>query len=210
MSLPFTREDLLQAISGVAYVVDRDGIILGFSRGPFLPERGGLSSPQHYDHAIGTSLFSIVQGDEVRNGYRVLHQAVCSGGGEALGFTYRCDAPDIERRMYMSLSRIAHASATTAVLYQSIVISETPRPSMPLFAFEARGTGRSVAADRIVSLCSYCQRVAAPVAEAAAEEEWIEAVEFYRRGGRSDVFVSHGICDACFVRIVEPALITMK
>jgi len=30
---------------------------------------------------------------------------------------------------------------------------------------------------------------------------WIEAEDYYRRGGPEDVMVSHGICPACFDRL---------
>ena len=90
-----------------------------------------------------------------------------------------------------------------AVLYQSIVVSEMHRPPLPLFAFEMLGCA-TAQADRLVTLCSYCQKVAWPAGSPCAQGEWVDAVEFYRRGGRSDAVVSHGVCEACFARIVEP------
>jgi hypothetical protein len=130
-----------------------------------------------------------------------MHDAACSGRFGTFGFAYRCDAPDIERNMFMSISRIVEGAETVAVLYQSIVVSELHRPPVPLFAFEALAEG-AVSADRIVTLCSYCQKVAWPIT-VAEQPEWIEAVEFYRRGGRTDAVVSHGICETCFEQIVE-------
>jgi hypothetical protein len=202
MLLPFSKEALLQAIAGIAYVVDRDGIILALSRGPFMEDvRLPGAAASGYRHANGLSLFSIIQGDQVRQGYRSMHDAAWSGRFDAFGFAYRCDAPDVERNMFMSISRIAEGTITVAVLYQSIVVSELRRPPVPLFAFEALGEP-AASADRIVTLCSYCQKVKWPV---RGEElpEWIEAVEFYRRGGRTDAVVSHGICYVCLEQIVE-------
>jgi hypothetical protein len=202
MQLPFSKEALLEAIPGIAYVVDRDGIIMGFSRGPFMEDvRIPGAATAGYRNAIGTSLFSIVRGERVRQSYRLMHDAAWTGRFDAFGFNYRCDAPEVERNMFMSISRIAEGSETAAVLYQSIVISELPRPPVPLFAFEALAE-RAPATDRLVTLCSYCQKVAWPVVT-AEHPEWIEAVEFYRRGGRADAVVSHGICETCFAQIVE-------
>ncbi len=133
----------------------------------------------------------------------MLHEAAWTGSSGAFGFSYRCDSPDIERHMFMSISRITERTRTVAVLYQSIVVSETPRPPLPLFAFETRADP-AAEADRMVTLCSYCQTVAWPAGSAGSRREWIDAVEFYRRGGRSDAVVSHGVCEACFARIVEP------
>jgi hypothetical protein len=33
---------------------------------------------------------------------------------------------------------------------------------------------------------------------------WVDAVELYRRDGRSGAVVTRGFCEACFARIVEP------
>jgi hypothetical protein len=204
VSLPFSVEALLQAIPGIAYVVDRGGVILGFSRGPRLLDVKipGAAGPD-YSQSVGASLFSIVQGEPVCRSYRMLHEAAWSGRADAFGFAYRCDAPDVERHMFMSISRIGEGAKTLAVLYQSIVISEMQRPPLPLFAFEMRGS-HVAEADRMVTLCSYCQMVAWPAGSACSRREWVDAVEFYRRGGRSDAVVSHGVCEACFARIVEP------
>lgn len=204
MPLPFSVEALLEAISGIAYVADRDGIILGFSRGPFLPDARLAGEPMSgCGHAVGTSVFSIVQGEPVRQSYRMLHEAAWSGRADSFGFAYRCDAPDVERHMFMSISRIAEAADAEAVLYQSIVINEVQRPPLPLFAFELHASS-ATDTDRMVTLCSYCQKVAWPAGSTCPQREWVDAVEFYRRGGRSDAVVSHGICEACFARIVEP------
>lgn len=208
MSLLFSAEALLQAVSGVAYAVDRDGIILGFSRGPFMPE-GDIPAMQRRDHglAIGNSLFEIVRGEPVRQGYLQLHRAVWTGATEAVGFNYRCDGPATERHMWMSLSRIAGESGTVAILYQSIIIREVSRPPLPLFAFDRPAAAGTVPADRMVTLCAYCQRVAWPQRTGPGEQEWIEAVEFYRRGGRTDVVVSHGLCEPCIERVIAPVQI---
>jgi hypothetical protein len=90
-----------------------------------------------------------------------------------------------------------------AVLYQSITISETARVPLPLFAADLL-TGRTPAGidDLIVKLCSYCQRVAWPEYDAVADPEWIEASEYYWRGGVSDVVISHAVCEQCYRRVI--------
>src|SRR5262249_16352163 len=116
MQLPFHVEAFLQAILGVAYVGGGEGVMLGFSLGAFLP---GLKLPGSplwdHGHAVGTSIFSIVQGEPVRRSYRMLHEAAFSGSSEAFGFAYRCDAPDVERHMFMSVSRIVEGTSAVAV-----------------------------------------------------------------------------------------------
>jgi hypothetical protein len=202
MPLPFSTEALLDAIPGVAYVVDREGVILAFSRGPFM-EDVRLPAASGYGHTIGSSLFSIVQGEQVQRSYRSMHEAACRGQFNTFGFAYRCDAPNVERNMFMSISRIVEGSEAVAVLYQSIIVSELYRAPLPLFRFEALAE-RAAPSDHVVTLCSYCQKVAWQVAE-AGHAEWIEAVEFYRRGGPTDAAVTHGICETCFEQIVQRA-----
>ena len=204
MPLPFSAVDLLQAIDGVAYAVDGEGTVLGFSRGPFLPAgEGGADSPWNSEVVVGTSLFAQLRGAEVIESYRTLHRAVWTHGHLAVGFEYRCDSPETERHMRMSLSLIRAGAAPAAVLYQSITISEMARVPLPLFAADLL-TGRAPAGvdDVVVKLCSYCQRVAWPDYDAVTDPEWIEAAEYYWRGGVTDVVISHAVCENCYQRVI--------
>lgn len=204
MPLPFSAEDLLQAIDGIAYAVNGDGIILGFSRGPFLPAgEGGSDTPWNSEAVVGTSLFAQLRGAEVIETYRTLHRAVWSRGHPAVGFEYRCDSPETERHMRMSLSLIRAGSTPVAVLYQSITITETARVPLPLFAADLL-TARAPAGldELVVKLCSYCQRVAWPDYDAVTDPEWIEAAEYYWRGGVTDVVISHAVCAPCYQRVI--------
>ncbi len=206
--LPFCAEALLTAIEGIAYAVDEAGIILGFSRGPFMPGSNRLPAvPWDCNQAVGTCLFDHVHGAEVRDSYRALHRAVWSGSRLAIGFEYRCDAPAIERRMRMSLSLIRVEGQPRAVLYQSIILSETPRAPLPLFDSDLLDMlGHPSAARVLVTLCSYCQRVAWPLGAGVADRRWIQPAQFYRLGGPPDAAVSHGLCEDCFERVVGSAL----
>jgi hypothetical protein len=204
MPVPFSAEDLLQAIDGIAYAVDGDGIILGFSRGPFL-SAGGDAPGTAWDsgNMVGRSLFDQLRGAEVIECYRRLHHAIWSRGHLAVGFEYRCDTPETERHMRMSLSLIRSGETPVAVLYQSITISETARVPLPLFAADLM-TARQPAGvdDLVVKLCSYCQKVEWPDYDAVTEPEWIEASEYYWRGGVSDVVISHAVCAPCYRRVI--------
>jgi hypothetical protein len=206
--LPFSAGALLESIEGISYAADEAGIILGFSRGPFLPtDDDGEATPWDSGQAIGTCLFDLVQGDDVRASYRALHRAVWLGRPHSVGFEYRCDAPAIERRMRMALSRITVELKPCAVLYQSIVISETPRVPIPLFSAAMLTSRIGLAAGRhIVTLCSYCQRVAWPDGRGGPNRIWIEPVEYYQRSRDPAVVISHGICEACFERVIATAL----
>ncbi len=204
MTLPFSVEALLEAIDGIAYAVDRDGIILGYSLGAWAAEDGGSSGPWHPGHRVGTSLFSMMQGGEVKESYQLLHQAVWSGGSRTIGFEFRCDAPQVERHMRMSLSLIRNATTPVAILYQSTIVSETPRVPLPLFGADILSALRDGNSDeRTVKLCSYCQKVAWPIGAGVRSPEWIEAADFYRRDSGEGITVSHGVCMPCLSRVKD-------
>ena len=46
-------------------------------------------------------------------------------------------------------------------------------------------------------ICSFCRNVAWPIGAPEDEASWIAIPAYYRRGGSSDVVVSHGICPGC-------------
>lgn len=208
-TLPFSAGALLEAIEGIAYIVAGDGTILGFSRGPFMPFDRGLT-PWQPPSAIGRNLFDMMHGEEVASAYRVLHEAVWSGGLTTYGFEYRCDAPEVERHMRMSLSRVQEDGRPLAVLYQSVILHETRRAPIPLFGENVLSALRADPTRPSVILCSYCHAVAWPAGAAAEGREWVEPHEYYRRGGATEVQVSHGICPPCYARIVEPALEALR
>ena len=111
--------------------------------------------------------------------------------------------------MHMSLSQIRNGQAPCAVLYQSIVVSETPRVPMPLFAADTlTGRREKHSGEQIVKMCSYCQKVGLSLQGSSRELEWVDPLEYYRRGGGAEVSVSHSICKPCFERVVAPILRT--
>ena len=206
-ALPFGAGALLDAIEGVAYIVAADGTILGFSRGPFLSV-GDTRTPWKPHGAVGRNLFGMLHGPEIAQAYRTLHDAVWSGGLSSFGFEYRCDEPSVERHMRMSLSRVIEAGRPIAVLYQSLMLHEVRRAPIPLFGDNLLAVLHPHPDRPSIVICSYCHDVAWP--GDGNEREWVSAPEYYRRGGHTEVQVSHGICPACYARVVEPALIALR
>ena len=186
--------NLLAAIDGVTYLIAPDGEILAFSRGP-APE-DDPSVPWDDGAVVGTNLFSAISGDDVRAFYRGLHSRILSHQRPRYGFDYRCDAPDKERSMRMSLSVVRGGGGFIALLYHSILLSETPRVPVPLFSRAQQSVGEP--GDPMVTVCSFCQRAAWPAGEPGA---WCEGIDFYRLGGPPRCRVSHGICPDCRVRL---------
>lgn len=193
---------LINAMDGLAYLVAPDGTILAVGEpawSTFATANGGDEVTG--DAVVGGNLFAGAVDDEVLDVQKALHRRIVDGDRASVTFEYRCDAPDRARRMRMAITPVMSNGIVRAVLYQSIILEETPRPPMSLFEKIDRAGG-SGPGTPTVTLCSYCHDVAWPVGSSAGERSWIEPEEYYRRGGPSDVIVSHGICEDCFDRLM--------
>jgi hypothetical protein len=187
---------LLNALDGFAYIVAVDGTILAVGEpgwSDFAITNGAPSLIG--DAAIGKNLFDTKADDEVLEVQKDLHCRIVEKQRPAISFEYRCDAPDMIRRMRMALRPIINEQRVEAVLYQSIILEQTPRPRMSLF--EKFETGD------LVTLCSYCHDVAWPPGAADKDRTWIEPEEYYRRGGPAEVMVNHGMCPECYERVMN-------
>jgi hypothetical protein len=198
-----TAQQLLDALEGVAYLTAMDGTILAIgTRGwtEFASDNGAPDLTA--DSVIGNSLFATISGDQVRDAYKHLHAAVSSGRRMASVFEYRCDSPIAERRMRMSITAVSDEAGVAAVLYQSQMLTETMRPPLRLFSRESRAVGDpQTAALPMVAMCSFCHRVEWPLGSEPGPRRWINPTDYYRRGGLSDVSVTHGICPTCATRL---------
>lgn len=203
-----TAAQLLDAIDGVAYVLAVDATILAVGRPSwmdFAAANGadGLTPEQ----VVGRPLFAMISGAEVEAAQRQLHRWVVSDASYEINYDYRCDGPEKERVMRMSIRPIQDRGSVVAVLYQSQILREVLRVPMPLFSTDLNiAFAPTMAPDRIVTLCSYCHDVVWPVGAPRETRNWIKPEEYYRLGGSNDVAVSHGICPPCYARVVAPRL----
>lgn len=204
--LPF--QVLLDAVEGVSYIVGRDGRLLCCGRknwSRFARENGGagIADP---GSVIGRSILDFVSGEDVVAAYRGYMSELFDGALEAVAFEFRCDAPDVRRDLWMTIRPLEVDGRIDALLFQSITVRELSRPPVSIFDFEALhahvSSRRSLP---IVTLCSYCARVATP-AEGDGERKWVSAETYYQNGGTSDVRLSHGICGTCRDRYVAAFL----
>jgi hypothetical protein len=193
--------DLLDAIDGIAYLVDATGVIQGigasswdrFARDNDAP---GLTAGS----VLGTSMLAGIDGADVRATCLRLHESVCQRQ-RRVTYEYRCDGRSTERRMRMSISPVASRQGGVLALYQSQLVSEAARLPLGLLPAEHRAT---CAGGLQLAICSYCHAVAWPIGAAEPQQSRIGIEEFYRRGGNSQISVSHGICPQCVERIIEP------
>ena len=191
-------QQLLDAVEGVAYAVDREGVILACSRrqwDAFLVRNGG-SDGLRAGAVVGRNLFDFIAGEDVAGRYRSWLRSLAASNHGPLTFAFRCDAPGERREMRMAVTRLERGGRLEGFLFHSTVLAAEARPPLNVYDAEAlveaeqRDTVRPV-----VLMCSFCQRLRWP--PAAMPERWVEAEAYYRLGGESRVRISHGICPDC-------------
>jgi hypothetical protein len=204
--------DWLEAMDEVAYTVDASGTIrqVGHTRWREFALAGGAPGLADPSRVLGRSLFGFILGEEVRESYLRLHQVILSGRRARIAFPFRCDAPDLRRDMWMSVTPIRSGGVPVGVLYRSSLRSTEPREPWGFLA--ARPAAEDAETLPVLATCSYCRSVRAPEwlspaqdpGPAEVEDGWIDGDEYRRRGGSDRVRLSHGVCAACRRAIVEP------
>ena len=207
----YSASDLLDALEGIAYITNPSGLIIdicrkGWAKSATANEMPALNDAQPY---IGRSVFDSISGDTVRYFYRRLMDDIVSGKRADASFTMRCDAPSRRRELRMSVTPIAASGINRALLFHALPISETLRP--PINLFDRQALFNALKANQhlpFVVICSFCLQVRVQEAAAGQSSVWVEAEEYYRLGGSSDVQLSHGLCPSCAERMKQSILDT--
>lgn len=189
----FASASLLDALDGVAYWTDLDGVIGEVAARGWREAAAGFGAPGlTAASVVGRNLFDMFDGPRVRAVYLDLHRAVASGARPRVTFTCHCDAAETVRQMRMTIGAIVDAGAVRGVLYHSQIVDQRQRPPLSLLA--RSDALRQIRDDTapIVTLCGFCQQVQVP-----GGDVWVEPEDYYRLGGRSEVRLSHGVCPAC-------------
>jgi hypothetical protein len=203
MVLGVDPQALLDAIDGVAYLVDECGLIRAIGRASWQRFATANGSPElTADRVIGTSLFAAMAGNAVRDVCKRLHASVCLKQREVVTYEYRCDALSTERRMRMSITPVADQHGAIMAMYQSQLLDEAPRLPLGLLSMAPHaGEANTGEEPAPLVICSFCRDVAWPIGGPEPDATWIAIAAYYRAGGSSDVTVSHGICPECVERI---------
>jgi hypothetical protein len=98
----------------------------------------------------------------------------------------------------MSIGAIRRDGEICGVLYHSQITFEHERPRLDLLtpAEAVKFVRRDVRP--IVGICSFCARV-----RLASDDRWVRPEEYYRRGGESDVRLSHAVCPSCEFQLMN-------
>lgn len=189
-----TPQNLLDAMDGVSLLLDGELRIAAVgwpSWNSFLRENDGPDYSR--DQLLGRRIHDFFTAGEVRETYERAFRHVLTGERAELRITYHCDAPQVERLMRLSITRI-DGDGEAGLLYQSVLLQATERPPIGLYGVPVRPSGR----EGLLTICSICARVAWPAGAPAGKREWIAPHEYYRRGGEEVVALSHGFCPDCF------------
>lgn len=195
--MTITAQTILDALAGVAYMVDVDNRILGIGRRGwrlFAVESGALDLAEP-EPLIGRDLFDFITGDDVRGAYEYMLGRVRLGEPQ-ITLPCRCDAPAVTRDMRMTITPLRRHRAVQAYLFQSITLAEHARPPVRLYEFAGHDYPDTVP---LLGMCSLCERVC-PGPHDCSERTapWMEAESYYARGGSSQVRISHTVCPTCF------------
>ena len=192
--------EMLDALDGTAYVTDLDGRLVSVgpeSWGAFARENAGDGLAQ--SPPVGNRIADGISGPTVRAFYQGAHETARSGE-RRIAFAFRCDAPEVERRMKMTISPLRSGKTIIGVLYQATILSERSRP--PLRYLDAATALEQYKDDGapLIASCSFCAKIDWP---AGSDEPWVEPEVYYQRGGQSRVRISHGVCPGCAESMAE-------
>ena len=198
-----SRLDLDKSDS-LTFETDRNGIIRSIGENNwnlFAKENG---APElRADTVVGRSLFDFIEGTRLRNHIRSVMEQIAQDPNWVWVLPFRCDTPDRKRVIRQSVKPVYWENQCTGFLFQSVDQYSQQRPPLGIYDFQKlRNLGTMDCHLPIIAMCSWCQKVQRD----AGEDDWISAEDYYVSGGRSEVRISHGICNQCLNNMEKPFL----
>lgn len=193
----------LDVMDGLAFRIDRAGIIQDVGANHWDAFAAANGAPElQASTVISRSLFSYIEGEQVRTYLRQVLDRIAEDPNWCWVLPFRCDAPDRERGICQSLRPIFSGQDCTGFLFQSIEQYSRQRPPIHLYNFKTiHQLNSEDPTTPIVQMCSWCQRVKY---EPISDDTWINAEDYYAKGGRTNVRLSHGICSRCRKTTADP------
>lgn len=199
-------DHLMDSMEGIVFMTSADGTIMSIGRSNwnrFALENDGAALLDGRG-VIGRSMFDFISGTDVRDTYLGFFAALRSGAARRARLMSRCDSPAVRRELWIVITPVQQESVVNGFLVQSLTVSETARPPIDLFDFQALlERSRRDKALPILAMCSYCQDVRYPSGSSERDGTWLPAEDYYHLGGNANVRVSHGICPACEEQSVQ-------
>jgi hypothetical protein len=186
--------DLLDSLSGLAWVVDADLRIRDYGRSNWraFALANGSEEWGRDERVLGLHLFEAIAGPDVRAMYARMLADIFSARTNEVAFGFRCDAPERQRDMRMAITPVRRGGEIVAALFHSTLLAEEMRPPLNLYDFAHLDAALNAAEKLpVVGVCSLCQRVR------PAGGHWMTAEHYYRGGHPARVSLSHGLCAVC-------------
>lgn len=193
----------LDTQDGLTFRTDQDGIIQEVGTNNWNAFANENGAPElDADEVIGRNLFEYIQGEQVRDQLRLVLDRVSQDPNWCWVLPHRCDSPGRERAFCQSIRPVFSENDCTGFVFQSVEQHSRQRPPVHLFNFKM--LNQLALEDPtlpVVQMCSWCQRVNY---DPVSGGDWISAEDYYAKGGRTNVRISHGICDDCLETTSDP------
>lgn len=183
---------LLDALPGIAYVLDRDFRIVAYGRPNWdaAAAKGDAARLTDPANVLGHDVFGFIDGEEPRRVYRDLFVAVMNGNGPGISIEARCDTPECDQRTLLSIAPLAEG-----VLVHDLVVERSAPAARP-----AQLPFGSLQADEAsLLMCSICKKIKDPKAG-----PWRSGMGAFAL--RQFFVVTQCICDSCFRKKIVPSL----
>lgn len=183
------------ALEGVVYVTDRAGKLIGRGE-PNWSDFAISNSAPELSEAKELNCYAAFSGEDTYELYERIYEALWTRKLAKHSSAFRCNSPSRRREYRLTLTPLMSENEVIGILHQSLPISETLRPPLDIFDPEVR---RKFFDGPLVRICSYCLCVWDENSGA-----WIEAEDYYKKGGSSQVHLTHGICPSCKEKVLAP------
>jgi hypothetical protein len=182
-------------LTGSRYRLDGDDVIRWVSGGWIHFAKQNTDGSWDPESVVGHSIWSYIEGPEVRHLYELLLRRVRTAG-VAIEVPFRCDGPDVRRDMRLRIEPLENEGVQLTVAFPR----ETP-------AGGVGGDGESSLPERtvrpkpeLVPLCSWCDRVLVRGMGWVNVEVAVEAMDLFDGGPVPKL--SHGACPDCYADVM--------
>lgn len=179
-------DTFLEAMGGVAYWTDPDGVIRGGGVRNWTRSANENRAPSlQFGGVVGRNLFDFIDGEMVRAAYRQIATTVMHQDRSYTSFTFHCHGPLARRNMLMSVGAIRSGDECIGVLYHSMLVEETRPTDQPGFPSDVRTDARP-----LIKVCSFCQNL-------RKGQNWMTVQAYFEAGGPAEVHMDHDVCPEC-------------
>lgn len=191
-----TAQDILDAMDGVVLVTDHDLTVTAYGRTGWRKSWVAQSPGVPVQDPLGRIVTDAFTPGVIRDTFHLLFRKVLDGEHGIVRLDYRCDSQQMHRMMRLTLTPVG-AGSGRRMLYQSVLISEAPRPPVPLIDRARLVDDPDPSATR---MCPICTRIWVP-GLARDHLDWTEPP--VGRADRAVPEVVHEFCPACHGRFFD-------